>query len=159
MEEIVMGDHFNAGLLGDRNDKFYDDQGVFQMFHSRNGSFLQPQIVKFESKTYDQIEENLEKEILNNSLSEEAAAHNFHQSTMAHSDAQSPNKDQKKIDYSFSVASEEEIEFDNVEVNAALNDLKGPIRSENQDEDDTIGKKLIDRKRLRIFANITQKKT
>ena len=53
MEEIVMGAYFNAGLLGDRNDEFYDDKAVFELFHSRNRNHLQPQSVKFESKTYD----------------------------------------------------------------------------------------------------------
>lgn len=79
---------------------------------------------------------------------------------MTNSDTHSPKKNEKNLEYSFSAASDEEVSFDNIEVNAALNDLKGPSRSELaiQDDDDHIGKRLIDRKRLRIFANITKKK-
>lgn len=79
---------------------------------------------------------------------------------MTNSDTHSPKKNEKNLEYSFSAASDEEVSFDNIEVNAALNDLKGPSRSElaMQDDDDHIGKRLIDRKRLRIFANITKKK-
>ena len=55
----------------------------------------------------------------------------------------------------------DEAVFDNVEVNAALNDLKVPSKGEYsfQDTDGSIGQKLMDRKRLRIFATITKKKT
>lgn len=78
---------------------------------------------------------------------------------MTNSESPSPKKDENNHEYSFSAASDDEADFDNIEVNNMLNDLKGPCRSVTQYEDDTIGKKLIDRKRLRIFANITKKKT
>ena len=52
------------------------------------------------------------------------------QSTMTNSESPSPKKDENNHEYSFSAASDDEAEFDNVEVNAALNDLKGPKRSE-----------------------------
>lgn len=81
---------------------------------------------------------------------------------MTNSDAPSPKKDENHHDYSFSAASDDEAEFDNVVVNAALNDLKAPQKLESYSlaaEDDNLGKKLMDRKRLRIFATITKKKT
>jgi hypothetical protein len=78
---------------------------------------------------------------------------------MTNSESPSPKKDENNHEYSFSAASDDEGDFDNIEVNNMLNDLKGPCRSDTQYEDDAIGKKLIDRKRLRIFANITKKKT
>lgn len=81
------------------------------------------------------------------------------QSTMTNSESPSPKKDENNHEYSFSAASEDEADFNNIEVNNVLIDLKGPSRSKTQYEDDTLGKKLIDRKRLRIFANITKKKT
>ena len=75
---------------------------------------------------------------------------------MTNSESPSPKKDENNHEYSFSAASEDEAEFDNIEVNAVLNDLKGPSRCEPPHfDEDAIGKKLIDRKRLRIFANIT----
>lgn len=99
---------------------------------------------------------------MQNDLSEEAGAvpEEAIDSTMTNSDTHSPKKDEKNHDYSFSAASDDEVSFDNIEVNAALNDLKGPSRSEVtiQEDEDLIGKRLIDRKRLRIFANITKKK-
>ena len=42
---------------------------------------------------------------------------------MTNSESPSPKKEENNHDYSFSAASEDETEFDNVEVNAALNDL------------------------------------
>lgn len=80
---------------------------------------------------------------------------------MTNSESPSPKKEENNEDYSFSAETEDEAEFDNVEVNAALNDLKAPSKLESSlaDEDNTIGKKLMDRKRLRIFATITKKKT
>lgn len=48
------------------------------------------------------------------------------QSTMTNSDAPSPKKSENHQDYSsFSAASDDDGEFANVVVNAALNDLKG----------------------------------
>lgn len=52
------------------------------------------------------------------------------QSTMTNSDAPSPKKDENHHDYSFSAASDDEGEFDNVVVNAVLNDLKAPSKKE-----------------------------
>ena len=84
---------------------------------------------------------------------------------MTNSESPSPKKDENAHEYSFSAASEDEGDFDNIEVNNILQDLKGPkgskgpSRCDTQYEDDALGKKLIDRKRLRIFANITKKKT
>ena len=43
---------------------------------------------------------------------------------MTNSDAPSPKKSENNQDYSFSAASDDDGEFDNVVVNAALNDLK-----------------------------------
>lgn len=42
---------------------------------------------------------------------------------MTNSESPSPKKEENNHDYSFSAASDDEAEFDNVEVNAALNDL------------------------------------
>ena len=49
---------------------------------------------------------------------------------MTNSDAPSPKKDENHHDYSFSAASDDEGEFDNVVVNAVLNDLKAPSKKE-----------------------------
>lgn len=84
---------------------------------------------------------------------------------MTNSESPSPKKEENnKSDYSFSGASEDEVdEFNNVEVNAALLDLKATSKmapecsSSLVDDENNIGKKLMDRKRLRIFASITKK--
>lgn len=79
---------------------------------------------------------------------------------MTNSESPSPKKEENNHDYSFSAASEDETDgFDNVEVNAALKDLNPSKLESSLVEDDQIGKNLMDRKRLRIFANITKKKT
>ena len=46
------------------------------------------------------------------------------QSTMTNSESPSPKKEENNHEYSFDAASDDEAEFDNGEVNAALNDLK-----------------------------------
>jgi len=79
---------------------------------------------------------------------------------MTNSESPSPKKEENNHDYSFSAASDDEGEFDHGEVNAALNDLKVPSKLESSLVDEEhIGKKLMDRKRLRIFATITKKKS
>ena len=80
---------------------------------------------------------------------------------MTNSDAPSPKKEENNHDYSFSAASDDEGEFDNVVVNAALSDLKGSSKYEVSSlaDDKNLDKRLMDLKRLRIFATITKKKT
>lgn len=74
---------------------------------------------------------------------------------MTNSESPSPKKEENNHDYSFSAASDDEAEFDNVQVNEVLKDLN-PSKQQSSLVDDT---KLMDRKRLRIFAAITKKKT
>lgn len=71
-----------------------------------------------------------------------------------------------KLDCSISTASDDEAvdEYDNVELRAVFSGLRAaPGRSNvlNTEhlQEDCIGNRLIDRKRLRIFANITDKKS
>lgn len=71
-----------------------------------------------------------------------------------------------KLDCSISTASDDEAvdEYDNIELRAVFNGLRaapGRNKTTNPDyhEEDCIGNRLIDRKRLRIFANITEKKS
>lgn len=78
---------------------------------------------------------------------------------MTNSESPSPKKEENNHDYSFSAASDDDDCFDNVEVNAALKDLNPSKQESSLVDDDHIGNRLIDRKRLRIFANITKKKT
>ena len=80
---------------------------------------------------------------------------------MTNSESPSPKKEENNHEYSFSAASDDETEYDNGEVNAVLNDLKvsSKLESSSLVDDENIGKKLMDRKRLRIFATITKKKT
>ena len=118
------------------------------MFHLFNGNnkeaIFSPQLARFESKTFKQIEENIQKEILDYSscddtiaqqinpmltdvcMPQQEASDSLQQSTMTNSESPSPKKEESNHDYSFSAASEDEAVFDNVEVNAALNDLKVP---------------------------------
>lgn len=70
-----------------------------------------------------------------------------------------------RLDCSISTASDDEAtdEYDNMDLRAAFSDLKAaPWRitqiSPEASEEDSIGKRLVDRKRLRIFAKITDKK-
>jgi hypothetical protein len=72
---------------------------------------------------------------------------------MTNSDAPSPKKSENNQDYSFSAASDDDGEFDNVVVNAALNDLKSSSPPEK-----SLDKRLMVQKRLRIFSTITKKK-
>lgn len=143
----MRGTHFNKGLLGDFNDNLKDDQGVFNIFNANTETIFSPQLVRFESRTFEQIEENIQKEILDYSSCDDTAVQvdpslsdncavnvdgtdSLQQSTMTNSESPSPKKDENNHEYSFSAASDDEAEFDNVEVNAALNDLKGPKRTE-----------------------------
>ena len=143
----MRGTHFNKGLLGDYNDNLKDDQGVFNIFNANTETIFSPQLVRFESRTFEQIEENIQKEILDYSSCDDTAVQvdpslsdncavnvdgtdSLQQSTMTNSESPSPKKDENNHEYSFSAASDDEAEFDNVEVNAALNDLKGPKRTE-----------------------------
>ena len=71
-----------------------------------------------------------------------------------------------KLDCSISTASDDEAvdEYDNIELRAVFSGLRaapGRNKTTNTDyhEEDCIGNRLIDRKRLRIFANITEKKS
>lgn len=147
LEQLVRGTHFNKGLLGDFNDNLKDDQGVFNIFNANTETIFSPQLVRFESRTFEQIEENIQKEILDYSSCDDTAVQvdpslsdncavnvdgtdSLQQSTMTNSESPSPKKDENNHEYSFSAASDDEAEFDNVEVNAALNDLKGPKRTE-----------------------------
>ncbi len=53
------------------------------------------------------------------------------QSTMTNSESPSPKKEENNHDYSFSAASDDGVEFDNVEVNAALIDGLAPSKLES----------------------------
>lgn len=75
---------------------------------------------------------------------------------MTNSESPSPKKEENNHDYSFSAASDDEAEFDNVQVNEVLKDLNPSKQQSSLVDDDT---KLMDRKRLRIFTAITKKKT
>lgn len=80
---------------------------------------------------------------------------------MTNSDAPSPKKGSNHHDSFFSAVTDDDGEFDNVVVNAALKDLKGSSRYETPSvtEEKNLDKRLMDRKRLRIFSTITKKKT
>lgn len=82
---------------------------------------------------------------------------------MTNSESPSPKKEENDHDYSFAADSDcdDEAYFDNVEVNAALKNLTASSSKMESSlvEEENIGKKLMDRKRLRIFTTITKKKT
>ena len=169
LEELVRGTPLNVGLVGANFDNRVDNNGVFNMISSTAPEALaSPQLQRFESKTFQQIEENIQKEILDNSSCDDNCASNdpcllMQQSTMTNSESPSPKKDLNN-EYScgsLSAASEDEIEFDNVEVNAAIlkiDQQKGYAGDSCFSGEEGLGGKLMDRKRLRIFTNITKKK-
>lgn len=170
LEELVRGTPLNVGIVGANFENRVDDNGVFNMMSSTAQEALaSPQLQRFESKTFQQIEENIQKEILDNSSCDDNCASNdpcllMQQSTMTNSESPSPKKDLNN-EYScgsLSAASEDEMEFDNVEVNAAIMKIdqqKGQAGDSCFSEEENLGKRLMDRKRLRIFTNITKKKT
>lgn len=47
---------------------------MFHLFNSSNEGIFSPQLARFESKTYKQIEENIQKEILDYSSAEDGMA-------------------------------------------------------------------------------------
>ena len=50
--------------MGEIEDNLQENKGVFHIFNSGNEGLISPQLARFESKTYKQIEENIQKEIL-----------------------------------------------------------------------------------------------
>ena len=110
---------------------------MFQLFNSdQHEAIISPQLARFESKTFKQIEKNLQREILDQTssssgecdaaivqvspiLSEHCSPHlegtdSPQQSTMTNSESPSPKKDETNHDYSFSADSDHVMEFDNV---------------------------------------------
>ena len=75
MEQLVTGPDFNTGLVGEINDNFQEDKGVFHLFNGNNKeAIFSPQLARFESKTFKQIEENIQKEILDYSSCDDSIA-------------------------------------------------------------------------------------
>ena len=48
----MRGPHFNEGLVGEIQDNFKEDKGVFHIFNNNNEAIFSPQLARFESKTF-----------------------------------------------------------------------------------------------------------